>query len=63
MAFDGYLQFKTALDESGFTSGIKKLGSTAASGLKVVAGAVAGVASVMGAGVAVGLKYNASMQD
>lgn len=63
MAFDGYLQFKTALDESGFTSGIKKLGNTAASGLKVVAGAVAGVASVMGAGVAVGLKYNASMQD
>lgn len=62
-AADGHLNFDTKLDESGFTGGIKKLGSIAKGGLAVLGGAVAGVTSLMGAGVAAGMKYNADMQN
>ena len=36
MAFDGTLKFDTAIDQSGFTAGIDKLGSIAKSGMAVV---------------------------
>ena len=62
-AADGHLNFDTKLDESGFTGGIKKLGSIAKSGMAVLGGAVAGVTSAMGAGVIAGMKYNADMQN
>lgn len=62
-AADGHLNFDTTLDAKGFTSGIGKLGSIAKSGLAILGGAVAGVTSVMGAGVLAGMKYNADMQN
>ena len=40
MSFDGTLKFDTAIDQKGFLSGIKGLGSIAAAGMKAVAGAV-----------------------
>ena len=45
MAADGHLNFDTKLDESGFKSGIGKLGSIAKGGLTVLGGAIAGVGS------------------
>lgn len=44
MGYDGSLKFDTRIDESGFNSGINKLGSIAKKGLAVLAGAVAGCA-------------------
>lgn len=53
MANDGTVKIGTDLDNSGFESGLKKLGSVASSGLKVMgtalAGATAGVAALTGA--------------
>ena len=43
MAADGHLNFDTKLDESGFKSGIGKIGSIAKGGLTVLGGAIAGV--------------------
>lgn len=51
MVFDGTLKFDTSIDKSGFEAGIAKLGSLAAKGMKLVAGAVtaaAGGLSVFG---------------
>lgn len=44
MGYDGSLKFDTKIDESGFNSGINRLGSIAKTGLAVLAGAVAGCA-------------------
>ena len=44
MGYDGSLKFDTRIDESGFNSGINRLGSIAKTGLTVLAGAVAGCA-------------------
>lgn len=44
MGYDGSLKFDTRIDESGFNSGITRLGSIAKTGLAVLAGAVAGCA-------------------
>ncbi|MBS4980057.1 MAG: tape measure protein [Lachnospiraceae bacterium] len=63
MGYDGSLKFDTSINESGFNSGVKKLGSLAKGGLNVLAGAVAGVATAMGAATAVGIKYNASIES
>lgn len=60
---DGYLNFDTKIDESGFNSGITKLGNVAKTGLKVVGTAVAAVTGAMTAGIAVGLKYNATIEN
>ncbi|MEG7531433.1 MAG: tape measure protein, partial [Hungatella sp.] len=62
-AADGHLNFDTKLDTKGFTGGISKLGSLAKGGLALLGGAVAGVTSAMGAGVAAGMKYNSDMQN
>ena len=48
MGYDGSLKFNTEISESGFNSGISKLGSVASGGLKVIAGSVAGVAAAFG---------------
>lgn len=63
MGYDGSLKFDTEIDEKGFNSGITKLGGLAKGGLTVLAGAVASVATAMGAGVAAGVKYNASIEQ
>lgn len=60
---DGHLNFDTKIDESGFSSGIKRLGSLGKSGLSVLAAGVAGVTTAMGAGIAAGVKYNASIEQ
>lgn len=66
MGYDGSLKFDTEINEKGFSSGVNnlsKLGRIASGGLKVLGGAVVGVAAAMGAGVAAGVKYNASIEQ
>ena len=63
MGYDGSLKFDTSISESGFNSGIKRIGSLAKGGLTVLAGAVAGVATAMGAATVAGIKYNASIES
>ena len=60
---DGYLNFDTKIDGKGFSSGVSKLGSLAKGGLKVLGTAVAGVTTAMGAGIAAGIKYNATIEQ
>ena len=62
MGYDGSLKFDTAIDESGFNSGVNRLGTIAKGGLSVLGGAVAGVAAAMGVAVTAGVKYNASIE-
>ena len=51
MAFDGTLKFDTAIDQSGFTAGLDKIGSIAKAGLAAVtAGAAAAGAAVVAVG-------------
>ena len=49
---DGYLNFDTKINESGFNEGINKLGSLGKSGLSVVSKAMSGVVAAVGAGAA-----------
>lgn len=63
MAVDGHLKFDTKLDESGFSSGINKLGSIAKGGLKILAGAVAGVTTAMGTGVAAAVTVGSAFES
>lgn len=63
MGYDGKLTFDTKIDESGFNSGIKRLGTIAAGGLKILAGAVTSVSAAIGTGVVIGAKYNASIEQ
>ena len=56
MGYDGSLKFDTAIDESGFNSGVNRLGTIAKGGLSVLGGAVAGVAAAMGVAVTAGVK-------
>ena len=49
MAFDGTLKFDTKIDQSGFESGLSKIGSIAQKGMAVVAGAVTAAAGAMAA--------------
>lgn len=62
MAFDGSLKFDTSIDGGGFSSGLGKIGGIAKGGLSVVAGAITAVTAAMGAGVALGVKYNSSIE-
>ena len=61
MAFDGTLKFDTAIDQSGFLSGLTGLGSLAKSGFSVIGGAAAAVTGAITAAsrAAVGLGMNA----
>lgn len=63
MGYDGSLKFDTSINENGFNKGLKKIGSIASKGMSVLAGAVAGVTAAMGAGIAAGVKYNASIEQ
>ncbi len=63
MGYDGSLKFDTSINENGFNKGLKNLGSIASKGMAVLAGAVAGVATAMGTGIALGVKYNASIEQ
>ena len=46
---DGYLNFDTKINESGFNEGINKLGSLGKSGLSVVSKAMTGAVAAVGA--------------
>lgn len=65
MSYDGSLKFDTKIDESGFNSGISKLGTIAKGGLSVLAGAVTGITAAMGTGMAaavnVGMNFESQM--
>lgn len=63
MGYDGSLKFDTSINENGFNKGLKNLGSIASKGMSVLAGAVAGVTAAMGTGIALGVKYNASIEQ
>lgn len=49
---DGYLNFDTKINESGFNEGINKLGSLGKSGLSVVSKAMTGAVAAIGTGAA-----------
>lgn len=63
MGYDGSLKFDTAIDEKGFNSGVKKLGNIAKTGLGTLTKAVGVASAALGAGVAMGVKYNSEMQN
>lgn len=48
-AADGHLNFETKLDESGFSGGVKRLGSIAKGGMAVLGASVAGVTTAFAA--------------
>ena len=62
MGYDGSLKFDTEINESGFNSGISKLGGIAKKGAGVTA-ALGAVTAALGAGVVAGVKYNASIES
>lgn len=63
MGYDGSLKFDTSIDEKGFNSGVAKLGSIAKGGVGIVTKAVAASTAALGAGIAMGVKYNAEMEN
>lgn len=63
MGYDGSLKFDTEINESGFNSGISKLGGIAKKGAGVAVAAVEAVTAAIGAGVVAGVKYNASIES
>lgn len=63
MGYDGSLKFDTEINESGFNSGISKLGGIAKKGAGVAVAAVGAVTASLGAGVVAGVKYNASIES
>lgn len=63
MGYDGSLKFDTKIDESGFNSGVTKLGSLAKSGLAVLGGAVAGCVASFGALTKASLDSVASLEQ
>lgn len=63
MGYDGSLKFNTEISESGFNSGISKLGGIAKKGAGVAVAAVGAVTAALGAGVVAGVKYNASIES
>lgn len=63
MGYDGSLKFDTEINESGFNSGVSKLGGIAKKGAGVAVTAVGAVTAALGAGVVAGVKYNASIES
>lgn len=58
MSYDGSLTFDTKIDESGFNSGIKNIGSIAAKGLAVISAAVLAATGVI---TKIGSEFEAQM--
>ena len=59
---DGYLNFDTKINEKGFNEGVSKLGNLGKSGLKIGAGALTGVATAAGTGIAAAVKVGATFE-
>ena len=60
---DGYLNFDTKINESGFNEGINKLGSLGKSGLSVVSKAMTGAVAAVGTGAAAIVKSSLGVVD
>ena len=60
---DGHLNFDTKIDESGFSSGVSKLGSLAKGGLAVLGAAIAGVVAGFGTITKAALDSVASLEQ
>ncbi len=67
MSYDGSLKFDTKIDSSGFKSGISKLGSLAATGLKatgaILGGAATAIAGIGMAAIKAGSEFEAGMSE
>lgn len=63
MSYDGSLKFDTKIDESGFSSGISKLGSIAKGGMAVLGTAVAGTVTAFTALTKSSLEAVSSMEQ
>ncbi len=63
MAYDGTLKFDTSVDGGGFKNGITKIASLAKTGLKAAVTAITAVTGALSEGAAVGVKYNAQMEQ
>lgn len=63
MGYDGSLKFDTEIDEKGFNSGVKKLGSIAKGSAGVVTSAIGATTAALGAGITMGVKYNSEMEN
>ncbi len=67
MPFDGELRFDTSIDQSGFKSGIEKLGSIASSGMKLAAGAISAASDAIKSfgtyAIDVGSNFESSMSQ
>lgn len=74
MGFDGSLSFDTKIDEKGLskgfanvnkqaTSGFSQFGNIAKRGLAAVAGTVVALSGAMAGGIAIGVKYNAEIEN
>ena len=63
MSYDGSLKFDTAINESGFNTGIKNLGNIAKGGLSILGTAIAGVTAAMGAGVSAAVNVGMSFES
>lgn len=63
---DGHLTFDTEINESGFSSGIKKIGNVGKKGLGLLTASIAGITGVTAAmttGISTGIKFNASIEQ
>lgn len=63
MSYDGSLKFDTKIDESGFSSGLNKLGGIAKGGLAALGGLVAGAATAFGVATKSALDSVASLEQ
>ena len=63
MGYDGSLKFDTEINEKGFSSGVKRLGSFAKGGLAVIGGAATGVATAFGVMTKKALDSYASLEQ
>ena len=62
MAYDGSLKFDTKIDQSGFESGLKKLGGFVKKSAQVAAAAVTTATTALSGFAAAGVKYNAQLE-
>ena len=60
MAYDGSIKIDTSIDGSGFSTGLKSLGSMAAKGLAAVTGSLTALG---GAAIKIGADFEASMSE
>lgn len=63
LAYDGSIRFDTAIDGSGFKSGLSKISDIAKSALGAMTGVIGGASAALSAGALAGVKYNSQMEQ